>query len=257
VLLPAQRLVHTAPTCAASLAWRSREPAACGRQTDTHDAHDTARNTQHSTNTTHTRRDDTSDLIGLILVKEVLQFWRCAHAPRVSQLCMRPLPQLPVTTPMFDMLRYFQARVVMCVVAVRVCAHAHAHAHVHVSVHAWPRLPATHATRRRRLVALPHTSNTKPHHTHACQQTGNSHMALLTAAEGSDLEALRRSKGLVTSHEGGSSDASSDSGSESSPGAALTSGRRHSTASHSSSSSSSSDSSSRCVGVVRASWGGV
>lgn len=48
------------------------------------------------------------DFAGLILVKEVLQFWRCAETPRVSQLCLRPLPRLPADTPMFDMLRFFQ-----------------------------------------------------------------------------------------------------------------------------------------------------
>lgn len=56
----------------------------------------------------HNRGTDRSDFAGLILVKEVLQFWRCAETPRVSQLSMRPLPRLSAVTPMFDMLRYFQ-----------------------------------------------------------------------------------------------------------------------------------------------------
>jgi metal transporter CNNM len=54
------------------------------------------------------RADNRSDLLGLILVKEVLQFWRCKDPPRISQLALRPLPRLPAETPMFDVLRYFQ-----------------------------------------------------------------------------------------------------------------------------------------------------
>jgi hypothetical protein len=57
------------------------------------------------------RGNDPTDFAGLILVKEVLQFWRCPETPRVSQLSMRPFPRLPADTPMFDMLRFFQVRV--------------------------------------------------------------------------------------------------------------------------------------------------
>jgi metal transporter CNNM len=56
------------------------------------------------------RGNDPTDFAGLILVKEVLQFWRCPETPRVSQLSMRPFPRLPADTPMFDMLRFFQVR---------------------------------------------------------------------------------------------------------------------------------------------------
>lgn len=54
------------------------------------------------------RGNDPTDFAGLILVKEVLQFWRCPETPRVSQLSLRPCPRLPADTPMFDMLRFFQ-----------------------------------------------------------------------------------------------------------------------------------------------------
>jgi hypothetical protein len=57
------------------------------------------------------RGNDPTDFAGLILVKEVLQFWRCPETPRVSQLSMRPFPRLPADTPMFDMLRFFQVGV--------------------------------------------------------------------------------------------------------------------------------------------------
>jgi hypothetical protein len=56
------------------------------------------------------RGNDPTDFAGLILVKEVLQFWRCPETPRVSQLSLRPFPRLPADTPMFDMLRFFQVR---------------------------------------------------------------------------------------------------------------------------------------------------
>lgn len=54
------------------------------------------------------RGEDRSDIMGLILVKDLLQFWQCAESPVVRQLRMRPLPKLPVSTPMFDVLNFFQ-----------------------------------------------------------------------------------------------------------------------------------------------------
>jgi hypothetical protein len=54
------------------------------------------------------RGTDRSDLLGLILVKEVLQFWRCKTPPRVGQLQLRALPRLPADTRMFELLKIFQ-----------------------------------------------------------------------------------------------------------------------------------------------------
>ena len=46
--------------------------------------------------------------MGLILVKEIIKFWRCEKEPLVGDLRLRPLPQLPWQTPMFDVMRLFQ-----------------------------------------------------------------------------------------------------------------------------------------------------
>lgn len=54
------------------------------------------------------RGSNQDDVIGLILVKELLQFWQAKDAPCVSQLEIRPMPHIPADTPMFDVLRLFQ-----------------------------------------------------------------------------------------------------------------------------------------------------
>ncbi|GBF93780.1 hypothetical protein Rsub_06112 [Raphidocelis subcapitata] len=54
------------------------------------------------------RASDPTDLIGLVLVKEVLQFWRSKQPPRVSQLTLRQLPRLPADARLYDVLKLFQ-----------------------------------------------------------------------------------------------------------------------------------------------------
>eukprot|EP00775_Hariotina_reticulata_P004275 gene4275-4529_t len=54
------------------------------------------------------RGSNRDDVIGLILVKELLQFWQAKDAPCVRQLEIRPMPHIPADTPMFDVLRLFQ-----------------------------------------------------------------------------------------------------------------------------------------------------
>jgi Mg2+/Co2+ transporter CorC len=78
------------------------------------------------------RGNDPSDFAGLILVKEVLQFWRCPETPRVSQLSLRPFPRLPADTPMFDMLRFFQVGPTVlhfCTVLYGTALHCTVHCH--------------------------------------------------------------------------------------------------------------------------------
>lgn len=48
-----------------------------------------------------------------------------------------------------------------------------------------------------------------------CVQTGNSHMALLVAPEGSDLEEFKRTKGFMMTHDEDDSSSSSSSSSSS------------------------------------------
>jgi hypothetical protein len=54
------------------------------------------------------RGSNPEEIKGLILVKELLQFWQAQNAPCVSQLDIRPMPHIPADTPMFDVLRLFQ-----------------------------------------------------------------------------------------------------------------------------------------------------
>lgn len=54
------------------------------------------------------RGDDKNDICGLVLVKEMLQFWRAETPPTVDQLDLRHMPRIPADTPMFDVLRLFQ-----------------------------------------------------------------------------------------------------------------------------------------------------
>ncbi|MEW5303613.1 MAG: hypothetical protein WDW36_006288 [Sanguina aurantia] len=53
------------------------------------------------------REGNRSDIVGLILVKELLQYKMSSDVP-VELLKMRSLPRLPATTPMYDMLKLFQ-----------------------------------------------------------------------------------------------------------------------------------------------------
>ncbi|MEW5317714.1 MAG: hypothetical protein WDW38_008993 [Sanguina aurantia] len=53
------------------------------------------------------RDGNRSDIVGLILVKELLQYKMSSDVP-VELLKMRSLPRLPATTPMYDMLKLFQ-----------------------------------------------------------------------------------------------------------------------------------------------------
>lgn len=54
------------------------------------------------------RGANNQDICGLVLVKELLQFWRSEVLPTVKQLDLRHLPRIPADTPMFDVLRLFQ-----------------------------------------------------------------------------------------------------------------------------------------------------
>ncbi|KAF6253868.1 hypothetical protein COO60DRAFT_1273472 [Scenedesmus sp. NREL 46B-D3] len=56
------------------------------------------------------RGSNEQDVVGLVLVKELLQFWRSPDSPRISQLDVRCMPRIPADTPMFDVLRLFQVR---------------------------------------------------------------------------------------------------------------------------------------------------
>jgi CBS domain containing-hemolysin-like protein len=56
------------------------------------------------------RGSNEQDVIGLVLVKELLQFWRSPDSPRIGQLDVRYMPHIPADTPMFDVLRLFQVR---------------------------------------------------------------------------------------------------------------------------------------------------
>jgi hypothetical protein len=58
----------------------------------------------------HFRGSNEQDIIGLVLVKELLQFWRSPDSPRIGQLDVRYMPHIPADTPMFDVLRLFQVR---------------------------------------------------------------------------------------------------------------------------------------------------
>ncbi|KAG2442805.1 hypothetical protein HXX76_002884 [Chlamydomonas incerta] len=52
---------------------------------------------------------DRGDVVGLVLVKELLQYRLGSSGPvPVGMLRMRSIPRLPATTPMYDMLRLFQ-----------------------------------------------------------------------------------------------------------------------------------------------------
>lgn len=46
--------------------------------------------------------------MGLLLIKDLLHYWRCEDTPLVRDMRMRPLPAIPVDTPMFDVLNLFQ-----------------------------------------------------------------------------------------------------------------------------------------------------
>ena len=50
---------------------------------------------------------DRTDVIGLILIKELLRFWRTDATPAAGDLRMRVLPRMPYDTAMFDMLNFF------------------------------------------------------------------------------------------------------------------------------------------------------
>lgn len=53
------------------------------------------------------RHPNKSDILGIILVKELLQY-KMSEAVPVALLKMRSLPRLPASTPMYDMLKLFQ-----------------------------------------------------------------------------------------------------------------------------------------------------
>jgi hypothetical protein len=48
------------------------------------------------------------DIIGLILAKELVQYWSAEQPPLVKDVLMRPFLRVPADTPMFDMLNLFQ-----------------------------------------------------------------------------------------------------------------------------------------------------
>lgn len=54
------------------------------------------------------RGNDRTDIVGLILVKELLQYSILEGAVSVSQVRMRSLRRLPADTPMYDMLKLFE-----------------------------------------------------------------------------------------------------------------------------------------------------
>ena len=66
-------------------------------------------NNQRTNNKTNTLSGtDRSDIVGLILIKELLRFFRTDATPAVGDLRMRVLPRMPYDTAMFDMLNFFQ-----------------------------------------------------------------------------------------------------------------------------------------------------
>ncbi|GAX72913.1 hypothetical protein CEUSTIGMA_g368.t1 [Chlamydomonas eustigma] len=54
------------------------------------------------------RGDDKRDIVGLILVKELLEYVKKFPDSPVSNLKIRPLPRLSASTPMYDMLKLFR-----------------------------------------------------------------------------------------------------------------------------------------------------
>ncbi|KIZ04445.1 hypothetical protein MNEG_3516 [Monoraphidium neglectum] len=59
-----------------------------------------------------TRDDDRTQIVGLILVKELLELLRRwsgkGDPPRVRELRVRPVPRLPAMAPLYDVLRFFK-----------------------------------------------------------------------------------------------------------------------------------------------------
>lgn len=51
---------------------------------------------------------DRTNVVGLILVKELIKLVFCKEQKRVRDVHMRSLPSLPTSTPMFDLLNLFQ-----------------------------------------------------------------------------------------------------------------------------------------------------
>ena len=77
----------------------------------THCAHTRHHHHHHHQPTTATHiisGSDRTDVIGLILIKELLRFWRTDATPAAGDLRMRVLPRMPYDTAMFDMLNFFQ-----------------------------------------------------------------------------------------------------------------------------------------------------
>jgi hypothetical protein len=58
------------------------------------------------------RGADPDAIIGLMLIKDLLHYWRAPRMgdqePHVRDLRLRPMPAIPVETPMFDVLNLFQ-----------------------------------------------------------------------------------------------------------------------------------------------------
>jgi CBS domain containing-hemolysin-like protein len=55
------------------------------------------------------RGDNRRDIVGLVLVKDLLEVVKTIPDCPVSRLKIRPLPRLCATTPMYDLLKLFRA----------------------------------------------------------------------------------------------------------------------------------------------------